>query len=118
MKNIIFGNNVVTLADSLYITAVSMTIVFAILLLISMSLSLLKIVAKFGGAEKTKKTINKKKQEEKIQTVVKSQPVYQFENLKNKIDDEKVRLAILTVSIHAAEEFGHNNIRINYVREV
>lgn len=118
MKNIVFGNNVVTLVDSLYITVVSMTIVFAILLLISISLNLLKVIAKFGGAEEEVKPANKKKQVEKVQPAVVSQPTYQFENLKNKIEDEGVRLAILTASIHATEEFGHNNIRINYVREV
>lgn len=116
MKNIIFGDNAVTLMDSLYITVVSMVIVFAILLLISMILNLLKVVAKFGGTEE-KKPVNKKKQVETVKPVV-HQATYQFENLKNQIDDEGVRLAILTASIHATEELGHNNIRINYVRKI
>lgn len=122
MKNIIFGDNVVTLADSLYITIVSMTIVFAILLLISLSLGLLKIFAKLGGAEEIKKTTNKavnKKQGSNInQTNTPVATAYQFENLKYKIEDEGVRLAIMVASIHATEELGHNNIKINYVREI
>lgn len=120
MKNIIFGDSIVTLADSLYITAISMTIVFTILLLISILLNLLKIVAKFGG-EEAKKATNKTstKKANTLADVSKEKiKCYEFENLKYKVNDEKVRLAILTASIHATEDLGHNNIRINYVREI
>lgn len=120
MKNIIFGDNIVTFADSLYITVISMTIVFIILLLISELLNLLKIVAKFGGKEEIKSSNKGTTKKEKKEKVIEKEAVkcYEFENLKYKVDDEKVRLAILTASIHATEELGHSNVRINYVREI
>lgn len=120
MKSIIYGDNLVTLADSLYITVVSMFIVFAILVIISFSLYLLQIVAKIGGKEETVKKVFTEKVEKKIEgaKVVEKIKKYQFENLKDRLDDEGVRLAIMTSCIHASEEFGHENIRINYVREV
>lgn len=121
MKDIIFGDSVVTLTDSLYITAVSMAIVFTILLLISMSLSLLKIFSKFGGVEKEneKKKKNNKLVEEKVKNQIETaKDSYEIENIKYNLNNEGVRLAIITACIHAEEEFGHDNIKINYVREV
>lgn len=120
MKSIIYGDSLVTLVDSLYITVVSMLVVFSLLVIISLSLNLLQIVAKFGGKEETvaKTTGKKVEKKEVVKKVEEKAKTYQFENIKDRLDDEGVRLAIITSCIHATEELGHNNIRINYVREV
>lgn len=121
MKSIIYGDSLVTLADSLYITLVSMLVVFSLLVIICISLYLLQIVAKIGGKEEVpaiKTSAKKVEKKAEVTKVVEETKTYQFENLKDRLDDEGVRLAIVTSCIHASEEFGHENIRINYVREV
>lgn len=116
---IIYGDSLVTLADSLYITATSMSIVFGLLVVLCISLYLLRIIAKIGGKEEVT-TVTKQSPKKVSAPAVApvTQKTYQFENLKDRLDDEKIRLAIITSCIHAAEEFGHNNIKINYVREI
>ena len=49
MKSILFGNSAVTFADAIYISVVSMLIVFFILFLISFMLSFFKYFSNFEG---------------------------------------------------------------------
>ncbi len=116
MKSIIYGNSVVNISDSLYITVVSMLTVFLILFVISICLHLFKFIPKEKEAvnsnlkknDTAKKSVEKTEKEEKLD----------FENLKNKYDDERIALAIMTACIDASEEIGIENIKINYVKEI
>lgn len=104
MKSIIFGNNPVSLVDSLYITVVSMAIVFLILVLIAYSLSLLKYVNKFDKKEIKSSEENNTK------------PVYEAQKIN--LDDEDTRVAIMVATIEMAETIGHNNIKVRRVERI
>lgn len=117
MKSIIFGNNPVSLVDSLYITVVSMAIVFLILVLIAYSLSLLKYVNKFDKKEETKKNLKEEvKKEIKSSEENNTKPVYEAQKIN--LDDEDTRVAIMVATIEMAETIGHNNIKVRRVERI
>lgn len=115
MKSIIYGNNPVNLLDSLYITVVSMLVVFFILILIAYSLNFLKY---FNPKEKKDTDKNEIKN---IENDIKENNI---ENNKDEqsyninYNDRLVRIAIMVATIQASEELGHNNIKIRKVREI
>lgn len=126
MKSIIFGDAPVSIMDALFITVVCMLIVFSVLLLISYSLNLLKL---FNPKEESKDGQNKPNQRQDSKQAVNTNAsgatstassTNNVSARQSNVDynDFNVRLAIFVASIAAAEEFGHDNIKIRSVREI
>lgn len=123
MKNIIYGDAVINISDSLYITLVSMLIVFLILFIISVFLYLFKFIPKekvtAGNSKEKRINTNKKSVENKVsESKMNEKEKINFLNLKDKYNDKNIALAIMTACIDASEEMKIENIKINYVREI
>lgn len=115
MKSILFGNSAVTFADAIYITVVSMLIVFFILFLISFVLSFFKYFSVYE--EKNADIENKKRNDSKIlekQQKVDSEQKFNME----KIKDETMLAAMMAALIEAAGDNKDSRIRIKNIREI
>jgi sodium pump decarboxylase, gamma subunit subfamily len=115
MKSILFGNSAVTFADAIYITVVSMLIVFFILFLISFVLSFFKYFSAYE--EKNADIENKKRNDGKIlekQQKVDSEQKFNME----KIKDETMLAAMMAALIEAAGDNKDSRIRIKNIREI
>lgn len=110
MNSSIFGGGkVIHLGDSIYITVVSMAIVFFVLILISALLSLFKYIP----AEKKTETPVKK-------PVAPTTPAPAAEKRFNPEDikDEKMLVAMMVASIEAAKEHENAYIRVKSIKEL
>ena len=115
MKSILFGNSAVTFADAIYITVVSMLIVFFILFLISFVLSFFKYFSAYE--EKNVDIENKKRNDSKIlekQQKLDSEQKFNME----KIKDETMLAVMMAALIEAAEDNKNSRIRIKNIREI
>lgn len=114
MKSILFGNSAVSFGDAIYITVVSMLIVFFILLLISFVLSFFK----YFSNEKEQNTINEKNDINTLKNL-------EFENLNTnekfsieKIKDETMLVALLTALVDASENNKDCEIKVKNIKEI
>ena len=115
MKSILFGNSAVTFADAIYITIVSMLIVFFILFLISFVLSFFKYFSAYE--EKNSDIKNKKRNDGKIlekQQKLDSEQKFNME----KIKDETMLAAMMAALIEAAGDNKNSRIKIKNIREI
>lgn len=115
MKSILFGNSAVTFSDAIYITVVSMLIVFFILFLISFVLSFFKYFSAYE--EKNVDIENKKRNDSKIlekQQKLDSEQKFNME----KIKDETMLAAMMAALIEAAGDNKDSRIRIKNIREI
>ena len=115
MKSILFGNSAVTFADAIYITVVSMLIVFFILFLISFVLSFFKYFSVYD--EKNADIENKKRNDSKIlekQQKLDSEQKFNME----KIKDETMLAAMMAALIEAAGDNKDSCIRIKNIKEI
>ena len=115
MKSILFGSSAVTFSDAIYITVVSMLIVFFILFLISFVLSFFKYFSAYE--EKNVDIENKKRNDSKIlekQQKVGSEQKFNME----KIKDETMLAAMMAALIEAAGDNKDSRIRIKNIREI
>ena len=115
MKSILFGNSAVTFADAIYITVVSMLIVFFILFLISFVLSFFKYFSAYE--EKNADIEHKKRNDSKIlekQQKLDSEQKFNME----KIKDETMLAAMMAALIEAAGDNKDSRIRIKNIREI
>ena len=115
MKSILFGNSAVTFSDAIYITVVSMLIVFFILFLISFVLSFFKYFSVYE--EKNADIENKKRNDSKIlekQQKLDSEQKFNME----KIKDETMLVAMMAALIEAAGDNKNSRIRIKNIREI
>ena len=115
MKSILFGNSAVTFADAIYITVVSMLIVFFILFLISFVLSFFKYFS--AQEEKNADIENKKRNDGKILEKQQKQDSEQKFNME-KIKDETMLAAMMAALIEAAGDNKDSRIRIKNIREI
>lgn len=115
MNSIIFGDRFVSVSDSLYITVVSMAIVFSVLVLICLFVSCMKYIPQ----EKQEKKEGKKATG-KANSVAPKVVATPREEKKEMIhyEDENVRLAIMVASMEAAAEDENACIKIRSVREI
>ena len=115
MKSILFGNSAVTFADAIYITVVSMLIVFFILFLISFVLSFFKYFSAYE--EKNVDIENKKRNDSKILEKQQKQDSEQKFNME-KIKDETMLAAMMAALIEAAGDNKNSRIKIKNIREI
>lgn len=115
MKSILFGNSAVTFADAIYITVVSMLIVFFILFLISFVLSFFKYFSAYE--EKNVDIENKKRNDSKILEKKQKLDSEQKFNME-KIKDETMLAAMMAALIEAAGDNKDSRIRIKNIREI
>ena len=108
MKSILFGSSAVTFADAIYITIVSMMVVFFILFLISFVLSFFKYFTNYEDIQ------NKEIKDNKI--LEKSDKKQKF-NME-KIKDETMLAAMMAALIEAAGDNKDSRIRIKNIREI
>lgn len=110
--NIMYGNNHVGFGDAIFISIVSMAIVFLVLILISFLLSLLKFIPT------EKKTVSK----ENKKTVV-TPSVNQTEKQVKKISaedikDDRMLAAVAVAVIEAAGNTPNAYIRVKSIKEL
>lgn len=121
MKSILFGNSVVSFKDAIYITIVSMAIVFFILLLISFVLSFFKYFS--SKNDKNNITINKKlnKHNEILENLdefdKKKNEKYKKFNME-KIKDETMLAALMAALIDASEDNENCYIKVRNIKEI
>ena len=116
MKSIIFGDLPVGFWDSIYISVVSMIVVFFVLVLIANIISLLKFI---HAEEKNEK--NKKKRIENSQLKEQIKDFSQFNSKRvseEDIKDEKMLAALSVALIEAAGETSDSHIRVKNIREL
>ncbi len=110
MNSIIFGDRFVSFSDSLYITVVSMSIVFSALVLICFFVSCMKYIPQ----EKVVEKISTKKRET---TKVVPQTMKE-EKQEINYEDENIRLALMVASMEAAAEDENAYIKIRSIKEI
>ena len=121
MKSILFGNSVVSFKDAIYITIVSMAIVFFILLLISFILSFFKYFSSEGDENNIQ--INKKlnKHNEILENLdefdKKKNEKYKKFNME-KIKDETMLAALMAALIDASEDNENCYIKVRNIKEI
>ncbi|WP_071124149.1 OadG family protein [Leptotrichia massiliensis] len=120
MKSILFGNSAVSIGDAIYITIISMSIVFFILFLISFVLSFFKY---FSNSEELKQDIiNKKRNDNQIVQNSKKSDLKTIDNEKKfsmeKIKDETMMAAMMAALIEAAGDNENCYIRVKNIREI
>ena len=121
MKSILFGNSVVSFKDAIYITIVSMAIVFFILLLISFVLSFFKYFS--SKNDKNNIPINKKlnKHNEILENLdefdKKKNEKYKKFNME-KIKDETMLAALMAALIDASEDDENCYIKVRNIKEI
>lgn len=121
MKSILFGNSVVSFKNAIYITIVSMAIVFFILLLISFVLSFFKYFS--SKNDKNNIQINKKlnKHNEILENLdefdKKKNEKYKKFNME-KIKDETMLAALMAALIDASEDNENCYIKVRNIKEI
>lgn len=120
MKSILFGNSAVSIGDAVYITVVSMLIVFFILFLISFVLSFFKY---FSNSEQLNQdVINKKTNDNKTfqnsEKLDSKRTVNEKKFSLEKIKDETMLAAMMAALIEAAGENENCCIRVKSVKEI
>ena len=121
MKSILFGNSVVSFKDAIYITIVSMAIVFFILLLISFVLSFFKYFS--SKNDKNNIQINKKlnKHNEILENLdefdKKKNEKYKKFNME-KIKDETMLAALMAALIDASEDNENCYIQMMFIIKI
>ena len=121
MKSILFGNSVVSFKDAIYITIVSMAIVFFILLLISFVLSFFKYFSSKNDENNIQ--INKKlnKHNEILENLdefdKKKNEKYKKFNIE-KIKDETMLAALMAALIDASEDNENCYIKVRNIKEI
>lgn len=121
MKSILFGNSVVSFKDAIYITIVSMAIVFFILLLISFVLSFFKYFSSKNDENNIQ--INKKlnKHNEILENLdefdKKKNEKYKKFNME-KIKDETMLAALMAALIDASENNENCYIKVRNIKEI
>lgn len=121
MKSILFGNSVVSFKDAIYITIVSMAIVFFVLLLISFVLSFFKYFS--SKNDKNNIPINKKlnKHNEILENLdefdKKKNEKYKKFNME-KIKDETMLAALMAALIDASEDNENCYIKVRNIKEI
>ena len=119
MKSILFGSSAVTFADAIYISAVSMLIVFFILFLISFMLSFFKYFSNFEGESEDNKKTNDNKILEKSEKLSSEKELDKREKFSmEKIKDETMLAAMMAALIEAAGENENCCIRVKSVKEI
>ena len=120
-KSILFGNSVVSFKDAIYITIVSMAIVFFVLLLISFVLSFFKYFS--SKNDKNNIPINKKlnKHNEILENLdefdKKKNEKYKKFNME-KIKDETMLAALMAALIDASEDNENCYIKVRNIKEI
>ncbi len=119
MKSILFGSSAVSIGDAIYITVVSMLIVFFILFLISFMLSFFKY---FSNSEELKQdTLNKKTNNNILQKSEKDN-LKKLDNEEKfsmeKIKDETMLAAMMAALIEAAGDNENCYIRVKNIRQI
>ena len=106
MNSSIFGNSVISLGDSIFITVVSMGIVFFILVLISAILSAFKFIPAEKKVEvaETKKSV--------------AAPVVENRFRPEDIKDENMLVAMMVASIEASKNNENAYIRVKSIKEL
>ena len=107
MKSIIFGSSPVGFWDSIYISVVSMLIVFFVLIFISYILSLLKYLPQ-----------EQEKREERIEKITDLNHLPQKKISAEDIKDEKILAAVSVALIEAAGDNPDSYIKLISVREL
>ena len=121
MKSILFGNSVVSFKDAIYITIVSMAIVFFVLLLISFVLSFFKYFSSKNDENNIQ--INKKlnKHNEILENLdefdKKKNEKYKKFNME-KIKDETMLAALMAALIDASEDNENCYIKVRNIKEI
>ena len=121
LESILFGNSVVSFKDAIYITIVSMAIVFFILLLISFVLSFFKYFS--SKNDKNNIQINKKlnKHNEILENLdefdKKKNEKYKKFNME-KIKDETMLAALMAALIDASEDNENCYIKVRNIKEI
>lgn len=103
---IIYGSSSITLTEALFVTAISMTIVFLVLILISFILSLFKYIPSEKEVKKQQPVVVKPAEENKK----KMSP--------EDIKDEKMLAAVTVAVIEAAGEDDNAYVRVKSIREI
>ena len=119
MKSILFGNLAVTFTDAVYISVVSMLIVFFILFLISFMLSFFKYFSNFEGENEDNKKTNDNKILEKLEKLSSENELDKREKFSmEKIKDETMMAAMMAALIEEAGDNKNSRIKIRNIREI
>lgn len=110
--NIMYGNNHVGFGDAIFISIVSMAIVFLVLILISFLLSLLKFIPT------EQKTVSKENKKTEVTPSV-SQIEKQVKKISAKdIKDDRMLAAVAVAVIEAAGNTPNAYIRVKSIKEL
>lgn len=110
--NIMYGNNHVGFGDAIFISIVSMAIVFLVLILISFLLSLLKFIPT------GKKTVSKENKKTVVTPSV-SQTKKQVKKISAEdIKDDRMLAAVAVAVIEAAGNTPNAYIRVKSIKEL
>ena len=110
--NIMYGNNHVGFGDAIFISIVSMAIVFLVLILISFLLSLLKFIPT------EKKTVSKENKKTVVTPSV-SQTKKQVKKISAEdIKDDRMLAAVAVAVIEAAGNTPNAYIRVKSIKEL
>ena len=107
---IIYGDSPISLGDSLWITIISMLIVFFVLILISFILSFLKYIPSEKKEIKTVKSSTESNTVVSLSECRKLQPEV--------IKDDKMLAAVSVAVMEAAGETENSYIRVKSIREI
>ena len=122
-----FGNSAVTFAGAIYISVVSMLIVFFILFLISFMLSFFKYFSNFEGKNEDNKKTNDNRILEKSEKLSSEKELDKsdlktIDNEKKfsmeKIKDETMMAAMMAALIEAVGDNKNSRIKIRSIREI
>ena len=110
--NIMYGNNHVGFGDAIFISIVSMAIVFLVLILISFLLSLLKFIP-------TEKNTVSKENKKTVVTPSVSQTKKQVKKISAEdIKDDRMLAAVAVAVIEAAGNTPNAYIRVKSIKEL
>lgn len=110
--NIMYGNNHVGFGDAIFISIVSMAIVFLVLILISFLLSLLKFIP-------TEKNTVSKENKKTVVTPSVSQTKKQVKKISAEdIKDDRMLAAVAVAVMEAAENTPNAYIRVKSIKEL
>lgn len=110
--NIMYGNNHVGFGDAIFISIVSMAIVFLVLILISFLLSLLKFIP-------TEKNTISKENKKTVVTPSVSQTKKQVKKISAEdIKDDRMLAAVAVAVMEAAENTPNAYIRVKSIKEL
>ena len=110
--NIMYGNNHVGFGDAIFISIVSMAIVFLVLILISFLLSLLKFIP-------TEKNTVSKENKKTVVTPLVSQTKKQVKKISAEdIKDDRMLAAVAVAVMEAAGNTPNAYIRVKSIKEL